>query len=382
MQKGKKSDYSVISVLTEPANLINHHNCCRTQIIIAKEHKARQQSEPNFGRSLQPLLALGMPPSCCSCCNSQYPAVYFWHFKAFSSLKHEFSYFHENFCCSKGETSLATKALEQKGAGGTGIPRRGSAGRSGSPLSSAPSEGRRACAHLFVSPAARVCREGRPTSGRACARCGAAGGSRKRRAHSSLRLRSARGLPAAERLDVGRVRRPWRWWGQEDGGRPRRGIVRRRRLLPGPEGRGETSGGARGRGARRRLDGERGRARGGAGRARGARFPPPFLGRGPGAGREAEREGTAGPGLVYLRGSGSPGDGQRSAPMCCVRLPGARLQRASGSDRNRAVPPWACGVPGGHRSEVGLCGAMRGSAGRHSHVQQAPTCPGRWVRWW
>lgn len=47
--------------------------------------------------------------------------------------------------------------------------------------------------------------------------------------------------------------------------------------------------------------------------------------------------------------------------MRCARLPGARLERLSGSDRNRAVPPWACGVPGWHRWEVGrgACWAVR-----------------------
>lgn len=281
------------------------------------------------------------------------------------------------------EKPHATNALEQKGAGEpifhAKAPRDAEPCRSARllqraageemraalahalPAARVGSEGRptsgRACADSFARLGARVGREGRSISGPACAGCGAAGGSRKRRAHSSLRLRSACGLPSAERLDVGRVRRPWRWRGQEDGGRPRRGIVRRRRLLPGPGGRGETSGGARGRGARRRLDGEHGRAWGGAGE--GSAVPSAIFRPRPrsGVGGRAGGNGGTRPrlpvGFGLRRAAGS-------APLLCVAArgqPGARVRLRSESSCS------SLGLRGAGRAPLGG-GALRGSAGQ------------------
>lgn len=76
---------------------------------------------------------------------------------------------------------------------------------------------------------------------------------------------------AAVRLDVARVHRPRRWWGQEDGGGPRRGRVRRRRDGAGPgrtgerrDGTGRDRAGRDGRDAGGTVSAARGRAGGGA----------------------------------------------------------------------------------------------------------------------
>lgn len=66
---------------------------------------------------------------------------------------------------------------------------------------------------------------------------GGAVGFRHVRQHRACAVAAA--SRAAVRLDVARVHRPRRWWGQEDGGGPRPGRVRRRRDGAGPGRTGE-----------------------------------------------------------------------------------------------------------------------------------------------